>query len=171
MTEKVVIMRNIKKALSCVIIIALSAIASLIFPYNALTDEKQDQSGKKGRAYIVKKVTDQVLIKSDSCGALRELIGIGDKVGLTLVIAENIKPTKGHYHRDFTEIYQVLDGSIDLKLYDPAAGVYWKESLKPNELCIIKPLVHHAITSSSPANRISVIAVPGFTGEILSDKL
>ena len=123
------------------------------------------------KAVVVKKLKDHVIINTDSCGLLREAIGIEDGLPLTLVVADDIKPTKGHYHLNFKEIYFLLDGSLSLKFYDPATGQYWEESLEANELCVIEKGIHHVVTASSPKNRLCVIAVPGYSDEAMSDKL
>lgn len=120
---------------------------------------------------VVKKLQDHKNINTDSCGLLREVLALEDNLPLTLVIADDIKPTKGHYHLNFKEIYFVLDGWLTLKFYDPASNRYWEERLTANELCVIEKNIHHVVTGSSPKNRLCVIAVPGYSDETLSDKL
>ena len=119
---------------------------------------------------LVKKLQDHKNIATDSCGLLREILAVEDKLPLTLVTADDIKPTKGHFHPDFKEIYFVLDGWIALKFYNPATDQYWEERLEANELCIIDKDIHHVVTEASPKNRLCVIAVPGYSGETMSDK-
>lgn len=123
------------------------------------------------RPYSVKHVADQVKIQTDACGALRGVISEADRAGIDIVMAVDIRPTKGHYHGAMTEIYMVVDGTISLKLYDPASGQRWCETLGPNELCIIPKGIHHVITAASTPNRLYVISLPKFAGETLSDKL
>lgn len=122
-------------------------------------------------AALVKRLQDHKKIDTESCGLLREILGMEDKLPLTLVIAEDIKPTKGHYHLNFKEIYFVLDGWMKLRFYDPDANRYWEEKILANELCIIDKNIHHVIVEASPKNRLCVIAVPGYSDETLSDKL
>lgn len=122
-------------------------------------------------AAMVKRLQDHKKIDTDSCGLLREILGIEDKLPLTLVIAEDIKPTKGHYHLNFKEIYFVLDGWMTLRFYDPDANHYWEEKILANELCIIDKNIHHVVVEASPKNRLCVIAIPGYSDETLSDKL
>ena len=120
---------------------------------------------------LVKKVQDHVTIDTGTCGVLKEVLGLDAGLPLTIVIADDIGPTKAHYHKDFTEIYMVLDGTISLKLLDPESGTIREETISANELCAIGKGIHHVITSATPKNRLCVIAVPGFTGEIISDRL
>ncbi|MHC1730344.1 MAG: hypothetical protein AB9866_30830 [Syntrophobacteraceae bacterium] len=110
-------------------------------------------------------------LNTDSCGLLREVLDTEDKLPLTLVIAEDIKPTKAHYHLNFQEIYFVMDGWLSMKFYDPVADRYWEEKILANELCIIEKNIHHVVAEASPKNRLCVIAVPGYSDEIMSDKL
>jgi oxalate decarboxylase/phosphoglucose isomerase-like protein (cupin superfamily) len=123
------------------------------------------------RGAVVKKLKDHKEINTDSCGLLREVLATEDNLPLTLVIADDIKPTKGHYHLNFKEIYFVLDGWLNLKFFDPATGQYWEESVTANEVCIIDKSIHHVVTGASAKNRLCVIAVPGYSDETMSDKL
>jgi len=121
--------------------------------------------------YTARKAAEYPRIHSDACGALLDMITTGDHAGCTLVSAVNIKPTRGHYHPDFTEVYLVASGRLELKLYDPATRQMSEASLGPNELCIIRPGIHHKIVSASDENLLYVIATPAFTSEVLSDVL
>ncbi len=123
------------------------------------------------RGAVVKRVRDHKDINTDSCGLLREVLATEDNLPLTMVIVDDIKPTKGHYHLNFKEIYFVLDGWLHLKFYDPASDRYWEEKLAAEELCIIDKNIHHVVVESSPKNRLCVIAVPGYSDETFSDKL
>lgn len=165
-----------RKIRTCLLTIAclglLLCVPSLMNPVSNHARAAGEPPGGSASAKgtVVKKVPDHKEIKTDSCGLLREVLAIEDKLPLTLVIADDIQPTKGHFHRGFKEIYFVLDGTLSLKFYDPATDRYWEETLAANELCIIDANIHHVVTRSSPKNRLCVIAVPGYTDETLSDK-
>lgn len=111
---------------------------------------------------LVKKVQDQVLISSPICGEIKEIIRGNDYAPLGLAVAIDIRPTQGHYHTTFDEIYFVLDGKLTLKLFDPISNDIWTEKLEANELIVISKGVHHRVIDSSDKNRLCVISVPPF---------
>ncbi|MBI4962372.1 MAG: hypothetical protein HY913_03775 [Desulfomonile tiedjei] len=122
---------------------------------------------------IVKLLKDHIIKQSPTCGPIHEIL-IGDEYPfLNIATAEDIKPTKAHYHERFDEIYFVLDGYIALKLYDPKSERIWTEYLGANELCVISKGIHHEVTEASGTNKLSIITVPGFHSddEHLSDKI
>lgn len=155
---------------ACLFVLFMSA-AAVCAPGEGANPAESQAAPDSFSGVLVKKVENHVAIDTGTCGVLREVLGLDAGLPLTIVIADDIGPTKAHYHKDFTEIYFVLDGTISLKLLDPATGKIREETLSANELCAIGKGIHHVITSSSPKNRLCVIAVPGFTGEILSDRL
>lgn len=57
----------------------------------------------------------------------------------------------------FDETYFVLDGQIDLELYDPSNGKTSVCHLKANELCVVTKGLHHKIIKASTENRLCVI--------------
>jgi len=122
---------------------------------------------------IVRLHKDHVVKESPTCGELREILIGNDYPFLNVAIAQDIKPTKAHYHKKFDEIYFVLDGSMTLKLFDPATDKIWTQKLGANELCVISKGVHHELIEASDENRLCVITVPGFdaSDEHLSDRI
>ena len=122
---------------------------------------------------IVKHVADQLIQQSPTCGEMREILQHADDDRVNIAMALDIKPTHPHYHLGFEEIYFVLDGNLELRLFDPDNRREWTEQLGPNELLVIKPRVHHGIIEASAKNRLVVITVPGFdpTDEHLSGVL
>lgn len=122
---------------------------------------------------LIKRVQDHQVNISPTCGEIHEILGPADDHEVNIAVAFDIKSTHAHYHREFTEIYFVLEGSIQLKLYDPATEKISTESLQANELIVLTPGVHHQIIASSEKNRLCVITTPHFNpeDEHLSDKL
>ena len=116
---------------------------------------------------------DHNVIHSPTCGEIREILTADDCGFLNIAIALDIKPTQAHYHEGFEEIYFVLDGNIDLKLYNPKTKKIWTGSLTTNELCVISKGMHHRIVESSDNNRLCAISVPHFDplDEHLSDRI
>jgi mannose-6-phosphate isomerase-like protein (cupin superfamily) len=122
---------------------------------------------------LIKKIQDHEVNISPTCGEIHEILGPKDDSTVNVAVAFDIKPTHAHYHLGFEEIYFVLDGDIQLKLYDPATGKIWTESLNANELAVLTPGIHHQIVASSEKNRLCVLTTPHFNpeDEHLSDKL
>jgi mannose-6-phosphate isomerase-like protein (cupin superfamily) len=122
---------------------------------------------------IVRLYKDHVVKESPTCGEIREILIGNDYPFLNVAIAQDIKPTKAHYHKKFDEIYFVLDGSMTLKFFDPATEKIWTQKLGANELCVIAKGIHHELTEASDKNRLCVITVPGFdaSDEHLSDRI
>ncbi len=94
------------------------------------------------------------------CGEIREILD--DAKHPNIALALNIKPTTAHYHKNFEEIYFVMEGDIDLEFYDPETDKTSEQKLSENELCVITKGIHHKITKSSEKNKLCVISVPGF---------
>jgi mannose-6-phosphate isomerase-like protein (cupin superfamily) len=121
----------------------------------------------------IKKISDHHIVQTPTCGELREILRDGEFRGLDLAVASNIKSTKAHFHRNFDEIYFVMDGSITLLTYDPNAGTKSEHILVANELCVLPRGTHHRISEASESNRLCVLSVPKWDGadEHLSDAL
>ena len=119
----------------------------------------------------IKLIRDHKIIETDTCGQIREILSGGEHPNLDLALAIDIRPTKGHFHRTFDEIYFVLDGSVTLKTFDPKNEQREEHHLEANELCLITKGVHHQITQSSEKNRLCVISTPRWVAddEYLSD--
>ncbi len=110
---------------------------------------------------IVKRAGDQVVKQSPTCGEIREILN-GAEYSPNVAIALNIGRTQAHFHTTFDEIYFVLDGSLELRLFDPRTGADTSCRLEPNELCVISRGIHHQVVEASPENRLCVITVPRF---------
>lgn len=110
---------------------------------------------------ILKKLTDHVVKESPTCGPIHEILR-GAECSPNLAVAFDIGPTTPHFHTTFDEIYFVLDGSIRLRLYDPAASATTVHALSANEVCVITRGIHHEIVDASPRNRLAVITTPRF---------
>jgi mannose-6-phosphate isomerase-like protein (cupin superfamily) len=68
---------------------------------------------------------------------------------ISIAMAIDIEFTRAHFHRNFEEIYIVLDGWIKLQLYDPGMEKFSECTLLADELLVIAPGVHHKISSAS----------------------
>lgn len=120
---------------------------------------------------ILKLLADHVVKHSATCGEIREILR-GSEFSPNIAIAVNIGTTTPHYHQTFDEIYFVLDGSLTLRLHDPAGNVFSTHTLVANELCVITRGIHHVVAEASPQNRLAVITTPRFdiADEIVSDR-
>lgn len=122
---------------------------------------------------IVKKKQDQVVIDTKTCGQIREILRVGEYEAFDFALAINIKPTVGHYHNTFEEIYLVMDGVLKIRFFEPDSSKTWEDEFEANELVVIKKGVHHRIVQTSIENRLGVISVPRFDirDETLSDRV
>jgi mannose-6-phosphate isomerase-like protein (cupin superfamily) len=120
---------------------------------------------------LVKLIADIVKTQTFTCGEVDMIVSSADYSKLNVAICPNIKPTIAHYHPGFDEIYFVLDGWIHVKTYDPSQQRYAEQRLSENELALFPMGMHHVITASSEVNRLCVLMIPGFSGEVPSDKL
>ena len=120
---------------------------------------------------LVKLVADMVKTQTVTCGEVDRILSTADYAKLNVAICPNIKPTIAHYHPEFDEIYFMLDGWIHLRTYDPTTGRYSEQRLGANELALFPMGMHHVIDQSSSVNRLCVLMLPGFLGEVPSDKL
>lgn len=111
---------------------------------------------------LVKLVDDHKVIESPTCGTVREIITGAEYKPFGLAVCYDIKPTTAHYHKTFDETYFVLDGELELALYDPAKDKVEHLILKANELAIITKGIHHKIIKASEKNRLCVISAPPF---------
>ena len=120
---------------------------------------------------IVKLLKDMIRQQTVTCGEVDMILGTSDYDKLNVAVCPNIKPTIGHYHPEFDEIYFVLDGWIEVETYDPATEAIDHQRLQSEELILIPAGVHHKVTASSDKNRLCVLMIPGFRGEVPSDKI
>ena len=121
---------------------------------------------------ILKLLADHAVKQSPTCGEIREILHGGDW-SPNVALAIDIDRTTAHWHATFDEIYFVLDGWLELQLYDPATDTRRTQVLAANELCVITRGVHHQVTNSSPQNRLCVITTPRFdpADEVISEEL
>jgi mannose-6-phosphate isomerase-like protein (cupin superfamily) len=110
---------------------------------------------------ITKLLGDHVAVDSLFCGRLIEILrDIPSAPNIAVLV--DARPTTAHYHTRFDEIYFVLDGRLDLRLYDPLSEEIVEHALGEHELCVIPRGVHHMICRASPRNRLCAVSVPGF---------
>lgn len=111
---------------------------------------------------LIKKIEDQIINATDTCGEIRTIIKKGEYHFLGMAIAINIQPTKAHYHNTFDEIYFLTDGNMTLGIYNPLTNKKDQYELNSNELFIISKGLHHKILTASAQNRLCIISVPPF---------
>jgi mannose-6-phosphate isomerase-like protein (cupin superfamily) len=105
------------------------------------------------------------IVETTTCGPIREILSLGEYPAFDLAMAIDLQPTKAHFHQTFDEIYLVIDGTITLKLFNPATEKHEEFELISNELCIITKGIHHQIIQSSKVNRLCVISSPRWVAE------
>lgn len=122
---------------------------------------------------IIKHLSSQIVVDTETCGIVREILTKDDGYPLGIAICIDIKPTEGHFHHTFDETYFVLDGTMTLQLYNPTNGKINQYPLVANELCVITKGIHHKIVQASEKNRLCVISFPPFhvDDEHPSDKI
>ena len=111
------------------------------------------------------KPEDHVLYDCDYAKEMREVLDKENYGPAGLALAVDLKEMKGHYHKTFDEIYYLLDGSMDVKCYDPEAGKTWTEHLEAGDTLTVPKGIHHAIPSSSPENKLMVFSIPPWYAE------
>ncbi|KKP70254.1 hypothetical protein A2011_03710 [candidate division CPR3 bacterium GWE2_35_7] len=114
---------------------------------------------------IIKNKSDQKSFSSDVCGMLTEILNTSDFKNLSIVIANNIKPSKGHFHKVSTEIYWVYKGKISLDTYDEDSQIRSTVNLDQESLIVITPNIHHKVLFASNNNKLIVISNPRWTKE------
>ena len=121
---------------------------------------------------ILKFAADHSVKQSPTCGEIREILR-GGEWSPNIAMALDLRPTVAHWHATFDEIYLVLDGSLEVRLFDPADGTRRTVTLAANELCVIPRGTHHQVTSASEKNRLCVITTPRFDSadEIVSEEM
>lgn len=114
---------------------------------------------------------DHVHKKSPFCGDLIEVLRNG-RTAPDIAVVVDVRTTKAHYHAGFDEVYFVLDGSMNVRLFDPRTNAVAEHLLGEHEACVIPKGVHHRITSASYRNRMCVLCIPRFDAkdEVASDK-
>lgn len=122
---------------------------------------------------LIKYLKNHVVIDSPTCGSVHEVITNTDGNPYGLAISENIKETHAHFHRTFEETYFLLDGELEVKIYEPETERLSTVHLKANELMVIPKGVHHKVVNGSEMNRLCIISFPPFHGddENPSDKI
>lgn len=111
---------------------------------------------------ITKKQSDFHYAANEYCGKIANILPREDSPHVSIAVAFDIKPTVGHYHLEFEEIYFVLDGTLELKFYDPKMKKTWEDEFAANELVVIPVGLHHKIIKASDKNRLCIITTPGW---------
>jgi mannose-6-phosphate isomerase-like protein (cupin superfamily) len=122
---------------------------------------------------IIKHRSDVIVEHSPTCGEGREILTASDYSKFSVAVFTNIRPTHPHFHKTFDETYLVLEGEVELRLFEPATAEFKTVTLTADELCVIPALTHHGLARTSDRNKICVLAAPPFhmEDETLSDKL
>src|SRR3989442_14313217 len=115
---------------------------------------------------LVKLVADMVKTQTVTCGEVDMILSSADYPKLNVALCPNIKPTIAHYHAEFDEIYFMLDGWIHVRTFDPKTGRYAEQRLGAHEMALPPMGMHPVIDESSGANRLGVLLIPGFRGEV-----
>ena len=109
--------------------------------------------------YIVRKIKDSDP-KSITCGIMRKLTAPKDFQGMDFTHVTITDVTKEHYHKEITEVYYVLNGSIAVKIDGKA------ESLEKGSLIMIYPNTKHKAWKTSKENaEILVVCCPPWSEE------
>lgn len=101
--------------------------------------------------------SDHKFINSSTCGELIELIN-DPKVPVSITKAEDIKPTVCHAHKESTELYWVVKGSVEIEIGTNQNFKVVK--LKSNSILVIEPGEFHRIVKASEKNTILVLSNP-----------
>lgn len=109
---------------------------------------------------IINKIQ-QHQIKSDSCGLLLEVINQKD-FPFGIVLSENIKTSKAHYHKKANKCYWMLAGWVDLKIENIKTGAKSMIKLNDGDLITIEPYEKHQIIAGSDSNRMVTITSPAW---------
>ena len=109
--------------------------------------------------YLIRKVSDSDP-KKVTCGAMRALTGAVDFKGMDIVHITVSSPTETHYHKELTECYFVLKGSIDMEIEGKI------EHLDESSLIMIHPNTpHKAWKTSQEDAELLVICCPPWRRE------
>jgi quercetin dioxygenase-like cupin family protein len=98
-------------------------------------------------------------IQSDTCGSLIELLN-DSNISVSITIAENLKPTKAHYHKSSTEIYWVEKGKLEIQV-----NRIKKFRLGEGNILVINPNEIHEVINASEENRVIILNSPNWKKE------
>ena len=104
---------------------------------------------------------DQKEIKTDTCGLLLEVISQKD-FPFGIVLSDDIKPTKAHYHTKSQKCYWVLDGWIEVSVENIKTGKKILRTLHKGDLITFEPYEKHQITKASKKNKMVTIKSPAW---------
>lgn len=109
--------------------------------------------------YTVKKISESEP-RDITCGIMRNLTGSKDFEGMDLVHVTITDSTKRHYHKDLTECYYVLKGTIDVEIDGKV------EHLEKGSLIMIRPNTNHKAWKTSEEDaEILVVCCPPWREE------
>lgn len=103
---------------------------------------------------------DHTLFDCDYAKEMREVLDKENYGPVGMAIAVDLEQMKAHYHNTFDEIYYMLEGSIDLKFYDPDNDKTWTDHMEKGDTLVIPKGLHHGITSASAENKLMVMSIP-----------
>ena len=111
-------------------------------------------------AYIVRKIKDSEP-KNITCGIMRKLTASEDFKGMDFVHVTITDATKEHYHKELTEVYYVLRGSIAVEVDGKM------ENLEEGSLIMIYPNTRHKAWKTSKEDaEILVVCCPPWSEEV-----
>ena len=109
--------------------------------------------------HIIRKVQDAEP-KQITCGLMRKLIDSKDFKDMGFIHVTIREPTKKHYHKKLTEVYYVLNGSIDIEVDRKI------EHLSKNQIIMVFPKTNHKAWKTSKEDaEILVVCCPPWTEE------
>ena len=109
---------------------------------------------------IYKKAKDQKGFESPACGWMRDIVRHDD---VNIVVADNIKPNKPHFHKKTIELYLVLKGSISIQVKKGSEVTV--VVLDQGDVLLLEPGECHQITKSSDDNQLLVVCTPAWSEE------
>lgn len=110
-------------------------------------------------SYILRKIQDSDS-KNITCGIMRKLTTVEDFKGMDFAYVTITDSTKEHYHKELTEVYYVLKGSIAVEIDGKI------ENLERGSLIMIYPNTNHKAWKTSKEDaEILVVCCPPWSEE------
>ena len=132
-----------------------------------MTTDQQDLTPLSSQLYKLLPKDSFPAEPRDRGGLWQAVLPAGAFPGIEQFVAVDFVDNLGHTHTTTTVDILMLEGSIQLAIYDPKTQEISTPTLNAGDRIVIYPLVEHKVIGGTTPNRLLITCAPCFTLEDL----